>query len=217
MTGRTVDAPALVASGVPLLLDGAQGLGAVPVDVRALDCDFYAASGQKWLCGPNGIGYLYVRPERIDELVPPWPGYGSIEQPEGALPLAQAADPAAAPGGFKRDAHRFDLGFPAPHQLGWALAALDALERSGYDAVLDRARGFAGGLAEQLRSRGLAVTPRGDSTLVSWEAAEPEAEAVRLLGRGIALRNIPGRPYVRASVGAWNTEEELERLAGLVA
>ena len=61
-TGRVMDTAPLAASGALVVLDGAQGLGAVPVDVRALGCDFYAASGQKWLCGPGGMGYLYARP-----------------------------------------------------------------------------------------------------------------------------------------------------------
>ena len=54
--GEVADVPALVATGVPLLLDAAQALGAVPINVRELGCDFYAASGQKWLCGPEGSG-----------------------------------------------------------------------------------------------------------------------------------------------------------------
>ncbi|HTR88500.1 MAG TPA: aminotransferase class V-fold PLP-dependent enzyme, partial [Solirubrobacteraceae bacterium] len=45
---------------VPVLLDGAQGVGAVAVDVRALGCGAYAGAGQKWLCGPDGAGMLYV-------------------------------------------------------------------------------------------------------------------------------------------------------------
>ena len=53
ITGEVVDCEALAATGAPVLLDGAQGLGAVPVDVASLGCDFYAASGQKWLCGPE--------------------------------------------------------------------------------------------------------------------------------------------------------------------
>ena len=215
VTGRVVDAPALAEAGVPVLLDGAQGLGAVAVDVAELGCDFYAASGQKWLCGPNGVGYLYVRRELIGELVPPWPGYGSIAAPEEALALASGDEPVDA--GFREDAHRFDLGFPAPHHTGWALAALDTLERDGLDALFDRARSLAAGLAERLASRGLTVAPRGESTLVSWEVADPKAEAERLRSGGIVVRNIPGRPYVRASVGAWNTEEELERLAAVAA
>ncbi len=47
---------------VPVLLDGAQGVGAIAVDVAALGCAFYAGSGQKWLCGPIGTGMLWVAP-----------------------------------------------------------------------------------------------------------------------------------------------------------
>ncbi|MDQ3699350.1 MAG: aminotransferase V, partial [Chloroflexota bacterium] len=64
-----------------------------------------------------------------------------------------------------------------------------------------------------LTDRDLEVAARGDSTLVSWEAADPEAEAARLLGAGYVVRNLPGTPYVRASVGAWSSDEELAALA----
>ena len=54
-------APAALAEvEVPVLLDGAQGIGAVPVDVGALRCDAYAGPGQKWMCGPDGTGMLYT-------------------------------------------------------------------------------------------------------------------------------------------------------------
>jgi L-cysteine/cystine lyase len=215
VTGRTADAAALARAGVPVLLDGAQALGAVPVDVRELGCDFYAASGQKWLCGPHGTGYLYVRPERIAELVPAWPGYGSLADPKEWLARALPEEPAAIARGFHADARRFDLGFPAPHQVAWALAGLDTLEAAGHEAVLERARSLAAGLARALHGRGVSVAPRGESTLVSWEVPEPEREAERLYAEGFVVRSIPGRQYVRAAVGAWNTEEELERLVAL--
>jgi L-cysteine/cystine lyase len=198
VTGRVLDAVAIEA---PLLLDGAQGLGAVPVDVRALGCDFYAASGQKWLCGPNGLGYLYVRKQLIGELVPPWPGYGSLADVERPLDLA-----------LHEDARRFDAGLVAPHQAAWALAALDTLERPGLSQVQARARELAGELASGFKDRGLTVAPRGESPLVSWESADPETDSTRLRENGIVVRYIPGRRYVRASVGGWSSEEELERL-----
>jgi L-cysteine/cystine lyase len=56
------------------------------------------------------------------------------------------------------------------------------------------------------------VAPRGDTTLVSFHSADPEAERARLAERGVILRNIPGRPWLRASVGAWNNEGDIERL-----
>src|SRR6185503_5007670 len=64
-------APAELADvGVPVVYDGAQGVGAVPVDVKALGCAAYAGSGQKWLCGPDGSGMLYIAPE-FRERIPP--------------------------------------------------------------------------------------------------------------------------------------------------
>ncbi len=62
-------APAELAGvDVPVLLDGAQGIGAVPVDVGALGCDAYAGAGQKWLCGPDGIGMLHTTPQLRERL-----------------------------------------------------------------------------------------------------------------------------------------------------
>jgi cysteine desulfurase/selenocysteine lyase len=64
------------ARGVPVLLDGAQAIAHVPVDVRALDCDFYAFSGHK-IYGPTGIGVLYAKASRL-EAMPPWQGGGDM-------------------------------------------------------------------------------------------------------------------------------------------
>ena len=203
-TGRVMDTEALSAAGAPVLLDGAQGLGAVPVDVGALGCDYYAASGQKWLCGPIGSGYLYVRSGCIDGLSPAAPGYHSLSDPLRALDLP-----------LKEGAARFDGGFPASHHLAWALASLDVLGDDG--AVQAKAIEGAGRLAALLADRDLEVAPRGNSTLVSWAAADPEAEAARLLGAGYVVRNLPGTRYVRASVGAWTSEEEIAALAEEVA
>ena len=66
-----------------------------------------------------------------------------------------------------------------------------------------------------LAAAGHTVAPRGRTTLVSWEAEDPEGTVQRLAGEGIGIRNLPGTPYVRASVGAWCTEAELDRLAEL--
>jgi L-cysteine/cystine lyase len=205
-TGKVVDAAALAGTGRPVLLDGAQGLGAVPVDVGALGCDFYAASGQKWLCGPNGIGYLYARAERIEGLRAPWPGFHAVEDPH---------DPLRSP--LQPDARRLGTGYPAYHQLEWAHAALDVFEEAGMGAVQKRAVELAAQLASRLGERGATVVARGRSTLVSFEVADPPAAAERMFGEGIVLRHLPGTPYLRASVGAWNTEEEVERLTALVA
>ena len=172
---------------------------------RALGVDFYAASGQKWLCGPNGTGYLFVTRERTAGMPPPWPGYSTLEST--LIPFETV---------FRDDARRFDLGFPGEHQLEWALASIDVLVEAGMEAVQATARERAAWLAGRLADAGRTVGPRGDSTLVSWEDPDPEAAVGELLRSGFVLRNLPGRPYVRASVGAWNSEEELERLVEAV-
>jgi cysteine desulfurase / selenocysteine lyase len=64
------------AKGVPVLLDGAQAIAHLPVDVRALDCDFYAFSGHK-MYGPTGIGALYAKAALL-EAMPPWQGGGDM-------------------------------------------------------------------------------------------------------------------------------------------
>ncbi len=201
VTGAVIDAQALAATSAPVLLDGAQGLGAVPVDVAALGCDFYAASGQKWLCGPNGLGYLYVREGLASGLPAPWPSYANLAASTTGLELD-----------LHPDARRLAIGFPPPQDVEWALAALDVLERAGLAEVQRRAVELAAGLAAELGSR---VRPRGDSTLVSWEVPDPEAEVARLGEAGFVVRDLPGRGALRASVGAWTSESELARLAEL--
>jgi L-cysteine/cystine lyase len=205
-TGRVMDTAPLVESGALVLLDGAQGLGAIPVDVRGLGCDYYAASGQKWLCGPIGSGYLYVRGERIDGLAPAAPGYQTLSDTTRPLDLP-----------LKEGAARFDGGLPPSHHSAWALASLEVLAGAGMDHVLERGPASAERLAGLLAERGITVAPRGRSTLVSWEADDPEAHSRRLLEDGLLVRHLPGTPYVRASVGAWNSDEELERLVAAAA
>ena len=205
-TGRVVDAAALRATGVPVLLDGAQGLGAVPVDVTELGCDYYAAAGQKWLCGPDGAGVLYVAAARRAELAVDRPSYSSLADPGTPLELVLHATGA-----------RYEAGFPAEAMAAWALAALAVLGAAGWAWIHDRAAGLADAYAAGLRDRGIEVAPRGRSTLVSWRprATDVDQAVAGLADHGFAVRSIPAFGLLRASVGAWNSEEELDRLAAL--
>ena len=195
-----VDARALAESDSLVLLDGAQGLGAVPVDVAALGCDFYAAAGQKWLCGPDGSGCLYVRREVSDGLDPPWPSYMSLAEP------GRPSELIPHPG-----ARRFDLAASGP--LGaWMLASVELFQETGLDWVHERGAALAERLATALRERGIDVSPRDRTTLVSWRADDPEGTVTRLADAGVVVRFLPGRGLVRASVGAWSSEDDLDRL-----
>jgi len=195
-------APAeLAAVEVPVILDGAQGAGAVPVDVRALGCAAYAAAGQKWLCGADGTGMLYVAAEFRERVRPISPSYVCFEDTTQGLDSP-----------YKADARRYDTPSLSREAVALSLAALQLLERHGYDAVLARGIEQSAALASRLTESGRTVAPRGDSTLVSWKDPDPEATRDRMAAAGIAIRSLPGRPLLRASVGAWNDESDLERL-----
>ena len=192
--------PELAQVPVPVILDGAQGSGAVPVDVKALGCAAYAAAGQKWLCGADGTGMLYLDPAFGERVRTKLPTYYSFED------TGQGLD---SP--LKMSASRFDL--PLPREaVALSVAALEVLEREGLDAILTRAADLADVLAARLADAGYTLAPRHRTTLVSFEVDDPEARREQLLERGVAVRNLPGTPYLRASVGAWNDAGDLDRL-----
>jgi selenocysteine lyase/cysteine desulfurase len=186
---------------VPLLLDGAQGVGAVATDVAALRCTFYAGSGQKWLCGPVGSGMLYVAPEWHERLPPLGATYVNLDEPADALHSPP-----------HRDARRHDAPGLSAEAATLAVAAHEIFDAFGWPAVHERAVALAARLAETLRERGRRVAGRGPTTLVAWEDGDPEATVARLAADRIIIRFLPGTSYVRASVGAWNDEDDLDRL-----
>ncbi|MDE3070604.1 MAG: aminotransferase class V-fold PLP-dependent enzyme [Acidobacteriota bacterium] len=186
---------------VPVLLDGAQGIGAVPVDVAALGCAAYAGSGQKWLCGPDGLGMLYVAPGLRERLAVSRRGYQNLENADAGL--AARLHP---------DGRRFNAYALSAEAMAMALAALEVLAAAGWERAQARARDLAESLAERLEAAGRAVTPRDPSTLVAFSSEDPVAEREALARRGVVVRDVPGRATLRASVGAWNDEADLDRL-----
>jgi selenocysteine lyase/cysteine desulfurase len=190
---------------VPVLLDGAQGVGAVPVNVGALGCDAYAGAGQKWLCGPDGTGMLYVSPTLRERLSVSRRGYGNLADPNAGLDAQ-----------LHEDARRFDTLSMNAETSACALAAVGVLESAGWPVVHERARTLAARLVELLAERGRQPAPRGPTTLVSFPSPDPPAERALLAEHGVIVRNIPDRPWLRASVGAWNDERDLARLVEIL-
>jgi selenocysteine lyase/cysteine desulfurase len=187
--------------GVPVVLDGAQGVGAVPLDMAELGCAAYAGAGQKWLCGADGTGMLYVSPEfrpRVRAIAPSYVSFADttlgLESP------------------LKDTARRYDTPSLSREVVALSAGSLALLESYGLDAIHARAATLAADLAERLAAAGYTIGPRGNTTLVGWEDEDPEATRDRLAEAGVRIRNLPGTPYLRASVGAWNDESDLERL-----
>lgn len=200
LSGELAD-PGLADAGVPVVLDGAQGAGAVPVRLEYLNCAAYAAAGQKWLCGADGTGLLYVAPKWQARIAPSAPGYGGFADASQGLA-----------GELHADARAHDT--PALPREGVALsvAAARLLAEAGWDDVYARATDQARVLAERLAGAGRVVAPRAATTLVSWEDADPPAASARLAAAGVVVRHLPHTPYVRASVGAWTSDADLDRL-----
>jgi L-cysteine/cystine lyase len=191
---------------IPVLLDGAQGAGAVRVDVEALGCAFYAAAGQKWLCGPVGTGLLWVAAAWRERLAVLTPTYLNLAAPGDGL----RAQPWP-------DARALDTPALSAETMAAAVAAHDVLDAFGWDRVHARARELTATFAAALAEQGHEVAPRDDTTLVAWASPDPEATLGRLAASGIAVRDLPGTPLLRASVGAWNDESDLERLLAALA
>jgi L-cysteine/cystine lyase len=181
-------------TSLPLLVDGAQSGGAIEVDAEPFD--YYTVSGQKWPCGPDSTGALYVRePESLRVACPT---YFSQEDfgPDGSF------TPRAGGG-------RFDHGFLGPILLAGLEAALDAAPEWRFE----RAREMAARCRELLAERYEVVTATGRGTLVSFRPADEPAEAVkRLAERNVIVREIPGSGLVRVSCGYWTSEDDLQRL-----
>jgi L-cysteine/cystine lyase len=188
-------------TGMPVLADGAQSVGAIADELGAID--FLTISGQKWLCGPDSTGALVVRdPERLTVLSPSYLAQRSYE-PDGSF------DP--HPG-----ARRLESGWWSPGTLRAMLAAL-ALRP---EWCFERASAMAAQCRRLLASHVELVEPRAGSTLVSFRVENDEAPLLveRLRARGVDVREIPGRGLVRASCGWWTSDEDLDRLvAGLAA
>jgi L-cysteine/cystine lyase len=195
-TGRKLDLARLrKPGGPPVLVDGAQSAGTIPVDLAG--ADFYTVSAQKWLCGPEPTGALYVRdPERL----------------RVALPGFLAAQSHEVDGSFvPRDgAQRFDSGWIGAAALAGLEAALEVHPEWRYEA----AAAAAARCRELLEPLAAVVTPAGHSTLVSFHPpGDPTELVAHLATQGVLVRELPGRNLVRASCGWWTSEDDLRRLA----
>ena len=204
--------------GVPYLLDACQSVGQLPVDVDRIGCDLLSATGRKFLRGPRGTGFLYVRRDQLDRLEPPF------------LDLHAATWTAPDRYVIRDDARRFEnweTNYAGKLGLG---AAVDYALSWGLDAIEARVTQLADGLRDRLGTvDGVEVHDPGlrRCGIVSFTVAGTSAQSVqqRLSAAGIntsvslvdyARLDLPHRglpDVVRASVHYYNTEDELDRLA----
>lgn len=182
------------ATGVPVLVDGAQSAGAIEVD--ASEADFYTVSAQKWLCGPDLTGALAVRDPEALRLAQP----SYLSQREYDL--------AAATFEPQEGANRFDTHFTPLAATAGLLAAFPLHPEWRFARAAEASARCRALLAERVE----VVTEPGHANLVSFRDADPEATVARLAEHGVIVRDMPGTGLVRVSCGWWTSDEDLDRL-----
>ena len=201
--------------GVPVLLDGCQGVVHEPVDVQALDVDFYAFSGHK-LYGPSGIGVLYGKADLLSAM-PPYQGGGDMIELVTFAKTTFADIPA-----------RFEAGTPPIAQAIGLHAALDYIDGIGRDAIRAHEKALLDYATERLQEvnsvRLIGTAPK-KASIVSFvlDDVHPHDVGTILDRAGIAVRvghhcaqpimahfGISGT--VRASFGVYNTHAEVDAL-----
>jgi cysteine desulfurase / selenocysteine lyase len=205
--------------GIVTLIDGAQAIAHEAVDVRAIDCDFYAFSGHK-LYGPTGIGVLYGR-EALLATLPPWQGGGDMIRTVS----------------FKRSTwndlpHKFEAGTPNISGAIGLAAAMDYVEGLGLSniaaherALLDQATARLSAI-DGIRLYGTAPHKAGVLSF-TLEGVHPHDLGTILDHEGVAIRaghhcamplmDLLGVPATaRASFGCYSTMAEIDQLTGAI-
>jgi L-cysteine/cystine lyase len=194
-TGHVIPVHELRAeTGLPVLVDGAQSAGAIPVAAGGVD--FYTVSCQKWLCGPDPLGALYVAdPEALGIGLPSYFAQESYE-PDGSF--------APRPG-----AQRFDSGWLSVPSLAGLTAALDIAPEWRFAGAAEASARCREGLAAKFD----VVTEPHQATLVSFRpTADPAEQAAAAYDARVVIRDLPGKGMLRASCGYWTSEDDVERL-----
>ena len=201
--------------GIPVLLDGAQAVPHMPVDVQALDCDFYCFSGHK-MCGPTGIGVLYGR-ESLLEAMPPWQGGGDMI-------LAVSFDRTV----YNELPYKFEAGTPHISGAIGLAAAVDYLGELGLDAIARAEHELLVHATTRLAEvPGLEIvgTAPEKAAVVSFtvDGIHPHDLGTILDHEGVAIRTghhcaMPVMEFfgvpatARASFAFYNTRQEVDRL-----
>jgi L-cysteine/cystine lyase len=179
-------------TGVPVLVDGAQSVGAIPVEADGLD--FLTISGQKWLCGPDATGALVVAdPERLRVARPSYFSQTAYEETGSFEPAPGAA--------------RFDPSWVPTASLAGLVTALELPPEWRFERAAEQTA-----RCRELLARLVELVP-GGATLVAFRAEDPPALVARLFDAGVVVRDLPGTGLVRVSCGWWTDEDDLERLA----
>jgi len=196
---------------IRVLVDAAQSVGVLPLNLTELKADFYAFTGHKWWCGPEGVGGLYVRPEALNTLHPTFIGWRGI-----------AKDATGTPTGWLPDGRRYEVATSA-YPLFAGLRQTIALHHQfgttddRYQQICQLSGLLWQKLAQLPNVECLRTTPP-QAGLVSFRLpGKSHAQLVRFLeARSIMLRTILSPDCVRACVHYFTLESEIDQLVAAV-
>lgn len=197
--------------GMAVLVDGAQAFGCLPVDIGQLQCDFYAFTGSKWTCGPEGVGGIYMAPDWIRRLRPSLSGSRALWANGSQL-------------GWRPGIDRFEGG-TRPFALYAGLRSAVLFHRSHSTWQQRQAR--VTGLSRCMKARFEVLQKKYPGWLEYRPAKGVQAESIfsfavrtgsctalvhHLELHGVLVREIPGRGLVRVCLHYFTTEEDVSRL-----
>lgn len=193
--------------GIHFVVDAIQGVGAAPLDLRALHVDVLACGGQKWLLSPWGTGFTYVRRELVTALQPPDAGWLAVE---GSEDFSRLVDYDLA---WREEARRFEVGTLPYQDFVGAVASLDLLLALGPDAIARHVTGLVDRVVAWARGRDdvRLITPADPARragIVSLAPCDPAAAVRRLDAAGVVYSLREGA--VRLAPHCFNTAEEID-------
>ena len=194
--------------GIRLMVDGIQGVGVVPLNVADSAIDFLACGTHKWLCSPLGVGFLYVREDRLPEIALTEIGHGSVIPVGGSFTDYKLS--------LRPDARRFESGVTSYGNIVGLEAAVDLIDQVGVLRIQRHVCGLTAHLVETLRRRGYvprSPQPPGEGAgIVSFAVAGRQVDSLvaRLAADGIVVSVREGA--IRVSAHGFNTSAEIDAL-----
>ena len=214
--GYTVDLAALSratrAAGQWLVVDAIQGVGHIAVDLQATPVDFLACGAQKWLLGPWGTGFLYVRRELCTTLQPTFVGWAAFMGSDDYTRLT-SYDPRPWP-----DARRFELLTHAVQDFAAMNTSVGLILELGVSAIADHVRALHAPVIEWAGRSGAAITSppgaHGSAIICVRPRGDVAASHERLSAAGVQCSLREGS--IRLSPHLFNTLAETQRVADLL-
>jgi cysteine desulfurase/selenocysteine lyase len=202
--------------GIIVFIDGAHGAGMLNLNLRELDCDYYAGCCHKWLCGAKGTGFLYVKKQAIDSLQPYFVGGGS----DSGWNIVDPPSPSLK--GYNPTAHRFDFGTQNASLWAGVNAAVSFFNTLGMDKVEARVKYLAGYLQKELlnikSSNLIMLTPTEERSRGAVIGFKLKNMSYQDFGKAAGEKNFRirlvaenGLNSVRVSTHIYNNIEEIDQ------